>query len=40
MALFSGGTEMINAGEFIGVEGIPTGTIVPWSDSSVPTRFF
>lgn len=39
MALFSGGTEMINAGEFIGVEGIPTGTIVPWSDSSVPTGF-
>ena len=22
-----------------GIEGIPTGTIVPWSDSSIPSGF-
>jgi len=39
MAIVSGGTTVINNGAFIGVEGIPTGTIVPWSDSSVPSGF-
>ena len=38
MALFSGGTEMINAGTLL-VGGIPTATIVPWSKSSVPSGF-
>jgi microcystin-dependent protein len=39
MAIVSGGTTVINNGAFIGVEGIPTGTIVPWTDSSLPTGF-
>jgi|TARA_R100001509_G_C4815209_1_gene197805 microcystin-dependent protein len=38
MALFSGGTEMINAGSLL-VGGIPTGTVVPWTDSTVATGF-
>ena len=38
MALFSGGTEMINAGSLL-VGGIPTGTVVPWTKSSVATGF-
>jgi microcystin-dependent protein len=38
MGLFSGGTEIINNGELL-EGGIPTGTIVPWSDSSVPSGF-
>ena len=38
MGLFSGGTEIINNGELL-EGGIPTATIVPWSDSSVPTGF-
>ena len=38
MALYSGGTEMINAGTLL-VGGIPTATIVPWSKSSVPSGF-
>ena len=39
MAIVSNGTTVINNGAFIGVEGIPTGTIVPWTDSSLPTGF-
>ena len=39
MAIVSGGTTVINNGAFIGVEGIPTGTIVPWTDSSLPSGF-
>jgi len=39
MGIVSGGTTVINDGAFIGVEGIPTATIVPWSDSSVPSGF-
>ena len=38
MALYSGGTEMINAGSLL-VGGIPTATVVPWTDSSLPTGF-
>jgi microcystin-dependent protein len=38
MGLFSGGTEIINNGELL-EGGIPTATIVPWTDSSVPTGF-
>jgi len=38
MALFSGGIEVINAGTLL-VGGIPTATVVPWTDSSVPTGF-
>jgi microcystin-dependent protein len=38
MGLFSGGTEIINNGELL-EGGIPSGTIVPWSDSSIPTGF-
>jgi|TARA_A100000172_G_scaffold80729_1_gene71134 microcystin-dependent protein len=38
MALYSGGTEMINAGSLL-VGGIPTGTVVPWTKSSVATGF-
>jgi microcystin-dependent protein len=38
MGLFSGGTEIINNGELL-EGGIPTATIVPWSDSSVPSGF-
>ena len=39
MAIVSGGTTVINNGAFIGVEGIPTGTIVPWTDSTLPSGF-
>lgn len=39
MAIVSGGTTVINNGAFIGVEGIPTGTIVPWTDSTVASGF-
>ena len=39
MAIVSGGTTVINNGAFIGVEGIPTATIVPWTDASVPSGF-
>ena len=39
MAIVSGGTTVINNGAFIGVEGIPTGTIVPWTDSTIATGF-
>lgn len=28
-----------DGGNLTGIEGIPTGTIVPWSDSSLPTGF-
>src|SRR6056300_1791590 len=28
-----------NASNLTGIEGIPTATIVPWSDSSIPTGF-
>ena len=28
-----------DGGNLTGIEGIPTGTIVPWSDSSIPTGF-
>lgn len=38
MGLFSGGTEIINNGELL-EGGIPTATIVPWTDSSVPSGF-
>ena len=38
MGLFSDGTEIINGGELL-EGGIPTATIVPWSDSSVPQVF-
>ena len=38
MGLFSDGTEIINNGELL-EGGIPTATIVPWSDSSVPSGF-
>ena len=38
MGLFSGGTEIINNGQLL-EGGIPTATIVPWSDSSVPSGF-
>ena len=38
MALFSGGTEMINAGSLL-VGGIATGTITTWTDSTLPTGF-
>ena len=38
MALYSGGTEMINGGTLL-VGGIPTATIVPWSKSAVPSGF-
>ena len=38
MGLFSGGTEIINNGELL-EGGIPTATIVPWSNASVPTGF-
>src|SRR6056300_513477 len=38
MGLFSGGTEIINNGELL-EGGIPTATIVPWSDASVPSGF-
>jgi len=38
MGLFSGGTEIINNGQLL-EGGIPSGTIVPWSDSSIPTGF-
>jgi len=38
MGIFSGGTEIINNGELL-EGGIPTATIVPWSDSSVPSGF-
>ena len=38
MALYSGGTEMINGGSLL-VGGIPTGTVVPWTKSSVATGF-
>ena|SRR6056300_173265 len=38
MGLFSGGTEIISGGELL-EGGIPTATIVPWSNSSVPTGF-
>ena len=39
MAIVSGGTTVINNGAFIGVEGIPTATIVPWTSASVPSGF-
>mgnify|MGYP003111770532 CR=1 FL=1 len=39
MAIVSGGTTVINDGAFIGVEGIPTATIVPWTNSTVPSGF-
>jgi microcystin-dependent protein len=39
MAIVSGGTTVINNGAFIGVEGIPTATIVPWTDATVPSGF-
>jgi len=39
MGIVSNGTTVINNGAFIGVEGIPTGTIVPWTDSTVATGF-
>jgi len=39
MAIVSGGTTVINNGAFIGVEGIPTGTIVPWTDSTIASGF-
>jgi microcystin-dependent protein len=38
MGLFSDGTEIINGGELL-QGGIPTATIVPWTDASVPTGF-
>jgi microcystin-dependent protein len=38
MGLFSGGTEIINNGELL-EGGIPSGTVVPWSDSSIPSGF-
>ena len=38
MGLFSGGTEIINNGELL-EGGIPTATIVPWTDSTVPSGF-
>ena len=38
MGLFSGGTEIINNGELL-EGGIPTATIVPWTDSSAPSGF-
>ena len=38
MGLFSDGTEIINGGELL-EGGIPTATIVPWTDSSVPSGF-
>ena len=38
MGLFSGGTEIINNGELL-EGGIPTATIVPWSQSTAPTGF-
>ena len=38
MGLFSGGTEIINNGELL-EGGIPTATIVPWSNASVPSGF-
>jgi len=39
MAIVSGGTTVINNGAFIGVEGIPTATIVPWTDATIPSGF-
>ena len=38
MGLFSDGTEIINGGALL-EGGIPTATIVPWTDSSVPSGF-
>jgi microcystin-dependent protein len=38
MGLFSGGTEIINNGELL-EGGTATGTILPWSDSSVPSGY-
>ena len=38
MGLFSGGTEIINNGQLLS-GGIPSGTVVPWSDSSIPSGF-
>ena len=38
MALYSGGTEVINGGALL-VGGIPTGTVVPWTNSTVATGF-
>jgi microcystin-dependent protein len=38
MGLFSGGTEIINNGQLL-EGGIPSGTVVPWSDSSIPSGF-
>jgi microcystin-dependent protein len=38
MGLFSGGTEIINDGALL-EGGIPTATIVPWTNSSAPTGF-
>src|SRR6056300_1859825 len=39
MAIVSGGTTVINNGAFIGVEGIPTATVVPWTDATIPSGF-
>jgi len=38
MGLFSDGTEIINGGALL-EGGIPTATVVPWTNSSLPTGF-
>ena len=38
MGLFSDGTEIINGGALL-EGGIPTGTIVPWTKSTIATGF-
>lgn len=39
MAIVSGGTTLINGGAVVDGKGIPTATIIPWTDGTVPTGF-
>ena len=39
MSIVSGGTTIINNGAIVDGKGIPTATIIPWTEASVPTGF-
>ena len=39
MAVVSSGTTIINNGAFVDGKAVPTATIIPWTDGSVPTGF-
>lgn len=39
MGIVSGGTTIINNGAMVDGKGIPTATIIPWTEASVPTGF-